>query len=73
MAVLEPDMRSTLKLVHLLVVSKFHERVQLPPSWKIWPGPGAVGTRAAAHEPAAKRNDRTKLEIMVSAVEKGWG
>lgn len=44
MAVLEPDMRSMLKLVHLPVVSRFQEMEHSPPSLKLSPGPGAVGT-----------------------------
>jgi len=70
-AVFEPDMRSTLKLVHLPVVSKFHERVQSPPSLKLWPGPGAVGTTSATQEPAARKSDKTRAEIMMDAIGNG--
>jgi len=73
MAVLEPDMRSMLKLVHLPVVSKFQEMVHSPPSLKLCPGPGAVGTTPAAWAPATKSSDRVRPEIMLKAICARWG
>jgi len=72
-AVLEPDMRSMLKLVHLPVVSKFQEMEHSPPSLKLWPGPGAVGTTPAARAPATKSSDKVRPEIMLGAIWVGWG
>lgn len=68
-AKLDPDIKSTLKLVHFPVVSKFHVKVQSPPSLKVWPGPGAVGrTPPAMAEPAATKIDRTRPDIILVAV-----
>jgi len=52
-------MSSMLSVVHVPVASGFHEIVQVPPCWKISPGPGAKGVTSAK---ATKAKERTKVE-----------
>lgn len=48
MLLLEPVMREMVKLFHVPEVSGLHSVVQVPPSLKDSPGPGAVGTTPVA-------------------------